>query len=690
MSDVAKASSADLRQRRVAAALFALSVYACGVGAVLVALAVSREPISGKIYLRGVEFGLELIALSWPLTVTIPVAALVRASAPSNQSFLARALRASLGARPEQSFVAGAFVHWAFTFAVGLLFLFPRQLLHPLLALVRPLPQELVGAAFGMFLLLAVNMLFVAVALGSLRMLGLALLLSVRSGRTASYLLTVAGGGAFLLGLLLTRDDPLLWLRPPATLGPDAIGTFFIGGIAVAFAASLEPFFFRDLDVSLEGSPSMDRLLATGALIALAQLAWLGSAERLLPGGLLPPTIQVRSAEGEVAPADRETVALLRRVMVRTGFDAVGETFTIATASAAELEGFRSERKRQSDGSVLIRIGATFSSDHARELLAFQLASMLAEMRYWPLPTYVRAGYSFWASENDSNPFRRADGGPYAAVACADVPRLDLIGRLANDWLGPSSLPFVMKERSMGVTGAQQLLHEVALSTVEEWPELLLDACEAFVGPGSAGGPPAVQTEIVATPNGPPPDGFYERRILDEVKERAGLAEGLSTFVIRYGSLPAGRRSASEFPGVDTILVTISAALSAEQREQALRTHFVGDLVTTRYGNAVEPFRSGYASWASRDPENPFVTGRPSPGGATVAVLCSRAALEDLARGSNATVWLSSLPFIDAERQSGARAARELFRGAMHAHVTASDWKTRVVDSCARLAGPDR
>lgn len=680
-------SVTGLDRRRFAAALFACAVYSWGVGAVLIALAASREPVAGKVYLRGVEFGLELIALSWPLVVSIPLAALVREKPAPGQPLLERALSASLGGAPERSFVVSAFVHWAFTFAVALVFLFPRQLLHPLLASVEGLPQEVVGPAFGSLLLLALNMLFVAVAFGSLRTLGLGVLLFARSSRTASYLLGVAGGGIVLLTLLLSKEDPLLWLRPPATLGPDAIGTFFIAGLGVAFAASLEPVVLRDPAVPLEASPALDRVLATGAMIVLAQLFWLSSAERVLPGGLLPPTIHARDTQGRVAPADTETVELLRRLMVRTGLDAVGETFTIGTASSAELEGFRSDRKRQADGSVVIRIDAQYSGDHARELLSFQLASMLAELRYWPLPTYIRAGYSFWASESHRSPFRGDGAATNAAVTCGDVPRLDLHGRLANDWLAPSSLPFLLRERATGVTGAHQLLHEVSLASIPEWSDVLDDACAALLGDGSSGAMPAVAVEIVATPNGPPPDGFYERRILDEMKERAGLAEGLSRFVIRYGVLPPGRRSASTFPGLDTILVTVSAALPAELREQALRVHFVGDLVSARYGNAVEPFRSGYATWASRDPENPFVTGRPSPGGTTVAVLCDRAALEDLTRGTNATVWLSSLPFVDAERERGAEAARDLFRDAMHAQMTVTDWNARVVASCARLQG---
>ena len=106
---------------------------------------------------------------------------------------------------------------------------------------------------------------------------------------------------------------------------------------------------------------------------------------------------------------------------------------------------------------------------------------------------------------------------------------------------------------------------------------------------------------------------------LAEAKSRTGLDALGAQFVVRYATPRGGLRGDIDFSDPGKVIITLIPSMPAEERRVSLITYFVGAFVTINFGNDVEPARSGFSSWAARDPTNPFLVGRngnPSPQGA--------------------------------------------------------------------------
>jgi hypothetical protein len=668
-------------ERTRAVVLLGLAFYAVLVGAALAVLSALNEPVAGKIYRHGLEFGLELIALAWPISLMVPQ---FQAEVPRS---ITRRLP-PVWSSPDRSYVTSAWIHWGYAVAVSIVFLFPRQFLYPLLDLFKPFPQELVTGAFGLFFLLAVQLLVTAAVLGVLRILTLMVFLGphLREWRVLGYAVLCGSAAAGAVVGLLSQVGPAGWLRPPATLDTEVLGIAVIAGVAVIVVGDyLGPV---SSDTTSEPAPGLDRQPSNRALkiaiVGSAALLWLGIADRIVPGGVLAPRLLIDQAVQETAAlAHADFAAMLRRISVRTGFDAVGETFRIQLMDGPT--GFRSDRKLLPDGTVLIRVYGRGSPEETRDLVGFSLASTLAELRYWPLQRLHRAGYAYWAAEPANDPFRDPAADWAAWSECDDVPRLDLAAPLNEDLLAPSALPFVLAERTGDVTGAQAMLHDLVGTAAEpeDWRSHLLNLCQTVPRPD--GQAPPLRVEVHRRPGGPPADGHYERQLLDEMKRRAALSDAGRDFVIEYTTLPAGSHSVSSFPNSRTIVIQINADLDPEERDHALRLHFVGDIVSVKYASNVDPVRYGYAVWASRDPSNPFTRAQPLPGGLTADALCAQAADRDLLAGTRNDGWLSSVPFIDAEQTGGEQAAQQLLRESLRGPVDLPSWRARITEACGRL-----
>ena len=107
--------------------------------------------------------------------------------------------------------------------------------------------------------------------------------------------------------------------------------------------------------------------------------------------------------------------------------------------------------------------------------------------------------------------------------------------------------------------------------------------------------------------------------------------------------------------------------------------------MTLYFGEDVEPLRSGFANWVARDPTNPFIATR--SGNLTAQGACDYLSQADFetARSLGAT-WLSSLPFILAERSGGAAAARELMAGLFNqGPIDREEWRGRIRADCGRF-----
>lgn len=676
------------------ASVVALAVYVVGVGSGMAVLSLLNEPIAGKLYPRGLDFGLELIALAWPLALAASLLGEGSSLEPTTRLARLWGLLGGARSKPRPSVVIAACCHWAYTFVVALVFLFPRQLLNPIIDFERSLPAWVGPLVFGLGLLLALYLLASSVVLGTLRLVRLSLgqAVSRNALRMILYAWTCGLAAVVPVAWLMTDEDPSVWLRPPATFSPELLGTFFIAGSGALLTAGVI--------AQLARSPTKppvawsnefgagSRLALTVALVAVVEVAWLSSAARSLPGGLLPPNVTVETgaaSHGEVLGAS-EAASILRRVMARTGLDAVGETFRVRWSDASEM-GAQSDRTPLADGTVRVRALGSVSRREQRGLLAFQYASTLAELRFWPLPRYLRAGFAYWAAEAEPNPFTSASTDGWSAqAACADVAYLDFFAGLDEQILAPSALPFVRAERRGGVRAAQDLLAELsrAVSDDESWRSVLLASCGEFLGHKPEQPTSALTVEVVSSPQGPPADGLYERRILNEAKRRAGVSQGDHRFVIRYAAVP--NRSSSVWLDRYVCVVTINPVLTPPERERELIYHFVGQLVAVRYaGRQLDPFRNGYSLWANRDPENPFIALCAGCNPLGPKVLCEIARTLDLFDTTSNVRILSVLPFIDAESHGGERAAQLLFRQTMLNGRSADAWRVTVLNACASM-----
>lgn len=614
--------------------LGALRVYAFSLGALLVVLSALREPTVGKLIPTGVLLGGTLIG------ATIP-----------------------MGQGPAEGVVRIVDrIRLFFVVALAALFLLPPGV--ALIPAVAWMTERLGEAAAGALLTsvfgLGVTLWLAGFVFGILLPLGTVASWVMEPGRRTPPrrelmvpLLCVVGAGVAMLD-----GEPLRWVRPPISLGWTPL--LLMGGLAgLTYHAIRQRW--------------TDRSSLTWLALAIAAAAGVSLAR---PGELMPPRVQVQAARGEL---ESETLEYVREAIRRTGIDAHGEDFIVEWAAAPPTpneESLRTYDRR----AVRITITADLPQVRRRNFALYQLSAALVDLRVGVGdPGHLR-GYAYWSANNPFNPFVTGQASGFSPhVECAKVaaPSGDLDSSSALH-----SLPFVLAEREADVSTAQRLFARVHRDGVVggQWLERIAADCETFLARYAEPDAPEISVDPSATSL---ISEDLARTALEVARGRSGLDSRGRPILIRSGQPPGGSLTHSEFLRERTT-ITVSPRLDGSRIEEALVYQIVGIFITAHHSNGtIDPVRGGFASWASREPTNPFVIPTSSADGRR---LCSdRSYLAKPA--TSGAVYLSSLPFVLAERDAGVAAAQQLLRTALAGGFNVEAWAATVASACERYQG---
>jgi len=572
---------------------------------------------------------------------------------------------------------------WLISAVTALLTVYPRALLLPFFdnketyaaAVAILIPLLLIG-----FLVTQVHLLTTTVAIGR------EVIHAWRSPHTFALTAAVSSIGLASALAVLLPTNRFAWTTPPMSLPASALGVLILVGASVPLARALVAPRTSQVGGNTFSQLTGRRFLLAPLVLGVALWAW--QADRQFPEGLWEPTITVESDASGVGDSTLPN-DVLRTTLTRTGLRGTGERFVVRYGKDIVEEPFNARTRYLPDGRILIMLNSGLPADRQRNFLAYQFANDLIRLRFLGVEEVVAHGYAYWAANNNQNPFVVGiSSGAASAVACEASAHMRYeSGEIFYSPL--ASLPFLAAEHRSGVAAAQGLLLEM-VDTGED-----IEDVRARVAAGCAtvlSGYVAPDELVIQAPSNRPDlvDPTIPRAALAEAKTRSGLDALGAQFVVRYATPRGGLRGDMDFSDPGRPIITLIPSMSVEERRASLITYFVGTFVTLYFGEDVEPVRSGFASWVARDPTNPFVVSR--SGNLTAQGACDYLPQADFktARSVGAT-WLSSLPFILAERSGGDAAARvlivELFD---QGPIDREEWRGRIRADCGRFLGTAR
>jgi hypothetical protein len=630
-------------------------------GCALAALSARLEPMIGKEYLHGSVFGFLLMFLASPLL------------------FFAR-----LPTRLAMRVALLALVLWTVAFATVLVLFFPLQTVGIWLISVsesdRPLAIALafVLVAFGIHVL-------ISGAVQSILDYVVATFFVLRAGprRDVARAFAIGVVPAVVIAAVAASQGAVAWSSPPLTFDARLSGSIIIAGAfvaAVAYAKTAPP--------EARDDPFAARRQPPYAYIAAAGIAWLLIAPLVAPNGFAPPRLAIYAAPAYASLAhDGITEHALAETEARMGLSAASDRILVLYRESDGTR-FTSHHAFLPDSNILVSIDGNADDARRRYVLHFQIGNGMLGNAIDDLPGPLRVGYSYWAARDLRSPFEtgiQSGGSPHAA--CGDLAETDL-GTLADEAITLDSVPFVVAERESGVLAAQALFRSLTAVPfdVAEWTDRVTRACAVFLS--RYADPPLPVFRIVPTAlTFTFDDGIAQ--IVASLEARTHLTGRGRTVVVRYEpSLPDGRQSISEFPDPGTVLVRVSSALPQSVRRANIAIQIAAAFIVIKYGNGYDTLRAGFASWASRDETNPFLAAGTAP--MSSASVCAGRARYPLDGNTAGAGWLSSLPFVLAERDGGESAAQQLLRdiAEIGGRLDMNAWTKRVDDGCAVLLRP--
>jgi hypothetical protein len=617
----------------------AVVVYLVGIGVSIMVLSLQREPAEFAVLLRGVLVG----------------AVLIHAAAPV-LSYGSSSLRRDT-------------FRWLISLLVTALTMYPRALFLPFI------PIDFFVAGAGALATLMTGGLIVTtieIVRTALRLLKTLVLERDRGGTMRALLAAGVGLSVGVVALVLT--ERITWTDPPFSWPVAVAGTIVLLVPIVATCARLV-----EAMAALDGNGSSAAAWSPIAGAVVATALWVQSADRLFPDGLWPATVTVISQDA----GDQGRVELfLRTAERRTGFRGTSERFLVHIGPGLVPLPSNSLVDVRPNGQIEITLNAGLPADRVHNYLTVQFARTLAGIRLPHADATLVDGYAYWASENTRNPFfAGVASGASPAYACKAASTMTFLPH-ETFYYADTSLPFVVAERAGGVRGAQALMLEELDSEddADALRERVDTACAEYLADFIA--PPEI---VIDAPADRPDlaDDSLARRMLEEAKARSGLDAYGRPFVIRYASLPAGQQSTTDYSRLERTLVLISPQASLDERRTALLVSFVGTFLIVRYQGISPALVAGFSDWASRDPLNPFIGGPRGPD--TPKTLCAYLPQADFATVSTkGAAWLSALPFVLAERRSGATGATALLSELVSERAPdLAAWRTRISSNCA-------
>jgi len=408
----------------------------------------------------------------------------------------------------------------------------------------------------------------------------------------------------------------------------------------------------------------------------------------LAPNGFAPRRLAIYAAPAYASLAhDGITERALAETEERMGLSAASDRILVLYREPDGTR-FTSHHAFLPDSNILVSIDGNADEARRRYVLHFQIGNGMLGNAIDDLAGPLRVGYSYWAARDLRSPFETGiQSGESPHAACGDLADTDL-GTLADEAITLDSVPFVVAERESGVLAAQALFRSLTAApfNVAEWTDRVSRACGVFLSRYAEPPGPAFRVEstgVAFTID----DGIA--RMISSLEARTHMTARGRTIVVRYEpTLPNGQQSISEFPDAATVLVRVSSALSQPIRRASIAIQIAAAFVVIKYGNGYEPLRAGFASWASRDETNPFLpTGTPLMLPISVCGGRERYPLNGNTLGAG---WLSSLPFVLAERDGGESAAQQLLRDITEigGRLDMNAWSKRVDDGCAVFLRP--
>jgi len=334
-------------------------------------------------------------------------------------------------------------------------------------------------------------------------------------------------------------------------------------------------------------------------------------------------------------------------------------------------------------------LNSGMAEDQQRYSLGYQFANHLLRTRLAGIEQVVFDGYAFWSATHPRNPFIPSVSSRIGQAVACDSSTAMRLERGEVYYFPLASVPFVFAEQTDGVDGAHDLLLEIIErgDGAESIRARVAASCETMLA-----GYVAPAELVIEAPNDRPDlsDPTVALAALAEAKARSGLDAFGAQFVVRYATPRAGLSGDIDFSDPARPIIVLHPHMAEDEQRWVLVLYFVGSFVTLHLGEDVEPLRSGFASWASRDRTNPFLVGRYR--NFTPQGVCDYLPQADFKRANTpAAAWLSSLPFIFAERSGGDAAARRLLLELFEqGPIDRDGWRERVRSDCARFLGATR